>query len=115
MKVITPEFKDDTDKIIVLAMLVLSIFMICIPPLVVILLLKNQITENSYAIAKAIFNMELLMFLISLLFLIPIIGTLLGLLLGPVMLIINTIVIVLAICNIAKNTDIKIPSTYDFI
>ena len=66
MKIISPAFKDDTDKIIVLAMLILSIFFICIPPLVVILLLKNQITENSYDIAKALLNMEIAMFLISL-------------------------------------------------
>jgi len=115
MKVISPSFKDDTDKIIVLAMLILSIFLICIPALVVMLLFKNQLTENSYEITKAIFNMELLMFLISLLFFIPVFGFLLSLFLGPVMLIINTVVIVLVLCNIAKDKDVKIPVAYDFI
>jgi len=115
MKRIIPLFKDDTDRIIIVSMLILSIFCICIPALVVIFFLKNHITENSYQITKAIFNLELLMFLISLLFLIPILGQLMGFIVAPVMAIINTIVIILAVCNIAKNNEIKIPVFYEFI
>ena len=53
-----PEFKDDTDKIIMIAMVVFSLFASFISPLIVILALKQNITEQSYSIAKAFLNFD---------------------------------------------------------
>jgi len=115
MKEISPVFNDDNDKIIVVVMFVLSIFCVCIPALVVMLLLKDKISENSYLMAKALFNFELLLFLISLIFVIPIIGWILGFILTPIMILWNTIVIVMALCAIAKQVVVKLPDTYAFV
>lgn len=115
MKSFVPEFKDDTDKIITVAMFVTSIFFIFIPALVVILLLKEQISESSYEITKAFLNFEIIMFLISLLFLIPIVGWLVGVVGAPILAIVNIVIIVLALCGIAKGSEIKIPVPYEFI
>ena len=115
MKIITPAFNDDTDKVIAVATVLLSLCLLFIPGLLVILLLKEKISESTYQIAKAFLNFELLLFLITLLFLIPVIGWLLGVILGPVLCIFNAIIIVLVLCAIAKGGDIKIPVWYEFI
>lgn len=115
MKTFIPEFKDDTDKIITVAMFITSIFFIFIPALVVILLLKDQVSERSYEITKAFLNFEIIMFLISLLFLIPIIGWLVGIVGVPIMAIINIVIIVMALCSVAKGSEVKIPVPYEFI
>ena len=115
MKRFMPEFKDDTDKIILVAMFISSIFFVFIPPLVVILLLKEKASESTYEISKAFLNFEIGMFLISLLFIIPVIGWLIGIIGAPVLAIINIVVIVVALCDIAKGAEVKIPVIYDFI
>ena len=115
MKAFIPEFKDDTDKIITVAMFIISIFTAFIPALVVILLLKEKVSERSYEITKAFLNFEILMFLISLLFFIPIIGWLASVIGIPVLALINVLVIVFALCGIAKGSEIKIPVPYEFI
>lgn len=115
MKNFTPTFKDDKDRLITLAMFITSIFFIFIPSLIVILLPKDYISESSYEMAKSLFNFELLLFLISLLFVIPIIGWIAGFILAPVMMIINVIVIVIDLCAIAGNREVKIPEPYKFI
>ena len=115
MKKILPLFKDDTDRMIIVFMLILSLFTLFIPSVIVILFLKDYISENSYSIAKSIFNMELLFFLISLCFAIPVIGWIAGLIIGPVLGIINIIVIILVLCNIAKQSEVKIPVLFEFV
>ena len=114
-RVIMPVFKDDQDKIIVVAMFVASLFLVFIPALIVMLFLKNQVSENSYAIAKGLLNFELLLFLISLLFFVPVIGWLLGAIAGPLMMIFNAIIVVLSLISIAKSSEVKIPAFFEFI
>ena len=115
MKSVLPLFKDDRDKIITVAMVVASMFFIFIPALVVVLLLKERISESSYAIAKSFLNLELLLFLISLIFMIPVLGWFLGVVLGPLMMIFNVIICILALCAIVKGAEVKIPVPYEFI
>ena len=115
MKVITPAFKDDTDKIIAVATVILSLFFVFIPALLVILFLKERISEGTHQIVKAFLNFELLLFLISLFFLIPVIGWLLGVVLAPLMCIFNAIIVILTLCAIAKGGEIKVPVWYEFI
>jgi hypothetical protein len=115
MKQFDPIFKDDKDRLIALAMFILSIFAIFIPALVVIFIPKNYISENTYNIAKTLFNFELLLFLISLLFVIPVIGWIAGFILTPVLMIFNVIIIIINLCAIAGNNLIKIPEPYKFI
>lgn len=115
MATIFPQFKDDTDKVITVIMLVASIFMIFIPSLIVVLFVKDYVSESSYKIAKSIFNMELLFFLISLIFAIPIIGWIIGFIIAPILEIINVVVIILALCAIAKQNEIKIPVMFEFM
>ena len=115
MKKIMPMFKDDRDKIIVIAMIVASMFFIFIPALLVVLLLKEKISENSYQIAKMFLNFELLLFLVSLIFIVPAIGWLLGAILGPLMMIFNAIICMLAFCSTTKGSEVKVPVPYEFI
>lgn len=115
MKTIQAVFKDDRDRVITLAMLILSIFFIFIPPLVVIFLPKDYIGESTNEIAKTLFNFELLLFLISLIFLIPIIGWLFGLIASPILVIWNIVIIVINLCALSKDNVIKIPEPYKFM
>ena len=115
MKEITPVFKDDTDKLITLAMIIASAFFIFIPSLVVIFVPKKYISDSTYSIAKAFFNFELLLFLISLFFMVPIIGWLAGLFIAPVLMILNIIIVIIDICALAKGSAIKVPVFFEFI
>ena len=115
MKNIVAEFKDDKDRMITLAMLILALFCGFIPPLVVVFIPKEYISESTYEIAKTLFNFELLLFLISLLCLIPVLGWLASFLIVPVLLIWNTIVIIISLCSMAKDNVVKLPSFYNFI
>ena len=115
MKVITPVFKDDTDRIVAVATIILSLFFVFVPGLVVVLFLKEKIGEGTYEIAKAFLNFELLLFLISLFFAIPIIGWIAALILAPLMCIFNAIVVIFALCSVAKNREVKIPVWYEFV
>ena len=110
-----PLFKDDKDKVIIVGMIILSIFFFLFPSLIVVLCLKNQISENSYNISKSLLNFEILIFLISLICMIPILGWILAVFLCPILEIINIIVLILAICSIAKNSEVNIPVMYEFI
>lgn len=115
MKKIMPAFKDDNDKLIVVAMLILSMFLVFVPALVVVLLLKDRVSETSYQIAKMFLNFELLLFLVSLIFVLPVIGWLLGVILGPVLMIVNVVVCVMNLCSIGKNSEVKVPVPYEFV
>ena len=115
MKVITPIFKNDIDKLITLAMIICSLFFIFIPALLVIVCLRNYISESSYEISKAFFNFELLLFLIGLIFLIPVIGWIAWFVVSPILMIFNVVVIVIDICALAKGSDIKVPVMYEFL
>ena len=115
MKKVMPMFNDDRDKIIVVAMIVASMFFIFVPALLVVLLLKEHISENSYQIAKMFLNFELLLFLLSLIFAVPVIGWILGVILGPLMMIFNVIICVIDLCAVVKGTEVKVPVPYEFI
>ncbi len=115
MKPIMPIFREDRDKLIAVSVVLLSLFFFFIPSMLVILFGKNYIDENSYNISKATFNFELFIFLVSLVCIIPIIGWLIGLILVPILYIWNVIVIVLALCAIAKGSEVKIPTPFEFV
>lgn len=115
MKKIMPSFKDDTDKIIVVAVLILSMFFLFLPGLLVILFGKNYVSESSYEISKGFFNFELLLFLISLLFAVPVIGWIAGVILAPLFAIFNIIIIVIDLCAISKGAELKIPVWFEFV
>ena len=115
MKRVTPAFKDDTDRLFVVGELIASMFFSFIPSLLLILLGKERLSENSYEITKNVFNFELLLFLASLTFMIPVIGWILGFILGPVMIIFNIIIMVINLCAISENKETKVPVWYTFI
>lgn len=114
MKKILVDFKDDTNKLIIVAMLILTIFAGFIPSTVVFFM-KKYLSDSSYEATKAILNLEILFLLISLIGLIPILGWLVGWILIPIMTIINAIIAILTLCSIAKNKEINIPVPYEFI
>ena len=114
-KIILPQFKDDTDRLITLAMIISSVFFVFIPSLIVVFLPKQYISESTYEIAKAFFNFELFMFLISLFCMIPIIGWLVGIIAIPVMELINIVVVIINLCALANNKEIKVPGVYQFL
>ena len=112
MKVFSPAFRDDQDKITVLLVVLASLFFTCFPALIIVLFLKDKVSENSYAIIKALFNFELVLFLaLLLLTFIPVISWLVNI----AVLIFNVIVILQNVFAIAKNSEIKFPSWFEFI
>ena len=115
MKQIVPAFRDENDKLIAVAVILLSMFFFFIPSLIAVLLCKKYVSESTYEISKMLFNYELFIFLLSLICIIPIIGWLIGLILIPVLYIWNIIVIVLALCSVGKGSEIKIPVPYEFV
>ncbi len=115
MRNFTPTFKDDKDRLITLAMFITSIFFIFVPSLIVIFIPKDYISESTYEIGKTLFNFELLLFLISLLFMIPVIGWIVGFIIAPLLMIWNVIIIIINLCAIAGNKELKIPEYYKFI
>jgi len=115
MKSFTPQFKDDKDRLITLAMFIASMFFVFVPSLIVIFISKDYISESTYEIAKALFNFELLLFLISLLFIIPIIGWIVGFIIAPLLMLWNIIIIIINLCAFAGNKELKIPEYYRFI
>ena len=115
MKNITAEFKDDIDRMITLAMFVITLFAGFTPSLIAIFIPKKYISESTYEIAKTLFNFELLLFLVSLLCWIPFIGWLASLIIVPVILIWNTVIVVINLCSIAKENTAKLPEYFKFI
>ena len=115
MKKIIPVFKDERDKLITVAMVVASMFLVFVPSLLIVLFGKNYVSESSYEISKAFFNFELLLFLVSLIFIIPIIGQIIALILAPLMMILNVVMCVINLCAIGKDSEIKLPVPYEFI
>ena len=114
MKII-PGFKDDTDKIIAISMAICTVFVSFFSPLIVILFLKERISEQSYSITKAFLNYEIFLALISLIAIVPIIGWIVGLFLIPVLYIWNIVVVLLAVCAMVKQNEVSVPVLYTFI
>ena len=115
MKNFAPQFKDDKDRLITLAMFIASMFFIFVPSLIVVFIPKDYISESTYEIAKSLFNFELLLFLISLLFVIPVVGWIVGFIVAPILMLWNVIIIIINLCAFASNKEIKIPEYYKFI
>ena len=115
MKNIPAQFRDDRDRMITLVMFILAMFFGFIPPLIVVFVPKNYISESTYEIAKTLFNFELLLFLISLLCFIPIIGWIASFLIVPILIIWNIVIIVINLCAMGKDNVIKIPEPYKFM
>ena len=115
MKKIMPAFKDEKDKVIAVGMIIASMFLVFVPALLVVLFGKNYVSESTYEISKAFFNFELLLFLISLIFVIPVVGWILGTILGPLMMIFNVIICIINLCAVAKGAETKVPVGYEFV
>ncbi|MBR1776628.1 DUF4870 domain-containing protein [bacterium] len=115
MKRLVPAFKDDNDRMILVLMMVCSLFLLILSPIIVIFGLKDKVSDGTMEISKAFFNFELMMLLISLLFMVPIIGWLLAVILAPLMVILNVIVVVINLCAVAKGGELKVPVWYEFI
>ena len=115
MKRIVPVFRDDTDKIFAVGTILTSMFFSFIPSLLVVLFGKKYMSESTCEIVKTVFNFELFLFLTSLICIIPILGWIISIILVPVILIINIIVMIINLCAIAENKEIKIPVFYPFL
>ncbi len=117
METIMPLFKDENDKTIIIVSLILTIFFWFIPFLLVFLLMKDKLSENSVAITKAYLNFELLLFIISIgINLIPVIGQIIGILIiFPLFILIGLIFPVWSLLSIANNQPVKVPVLIKFI
>lgn len=123
MEKFMPEFKDDNDKLIMIAMFLSALIFMFISPLVVMLACKNVISETSYKIAKAFLNFELLLLIVSILFviisMIPVIGWIVGILIGGIfglaLYIVNVVIILMAVFAISQKQEVKIPVLFQFI
>ncbi|MBR6098426.1 DUF4870 domain-containing protein [bacterium] len=123
MEKFVPEFKDDNDRMIMIIMIIASIFFMFVTPMVVSLALKDQISESSYNISKAFLNFEILLLIVSLIFVIicmvPIIGWIVGFVLGSivwtVIWIFNVVIVLMAVFAIAQNKEVQIPVWFKFV
>lgn len=115
MKIVPSVFNDDRDKLAAVAVVLCSMFFSFLPGLVVLLFLKEKVSANTYEISKGFFNFELLLFLISLIVVIPLIGWIAGAILIPVMAIFNIVIIVIDLCAIAKGAEVKVPEWFSFL
>ena len=112
---ITPQFKDEQDKMIALATILASMFLFFIPALIVIVCAKEYVSESTYKISKAFFNFELFLFILSLVFIVPLIGFILKIIFLPLLILFNVIVVIYNVFNIAGNKKIKTPRNLEFI
>ena len=115
MEVILPVFKNPEDRNILILALLLALVFGFIPFLLVLLFLNEKIGESSKQIIKSFLNFELLIFLISVIAAIPIVGFLVSLLICPLCFIVNLIVILMALLAISNNQAVKIPVFIKFI
>ena len=115
MTKIMPVFMNEDDRIITLAVLLTSLFFIFIPSLIAVLCLKDKLSEEALRIIKSVFNYELFLFIISLFFMIPLVGWIAGFVIAPLLAIWNAIVIIIALCSIAKDKEVNIPVLYEFL
>ena len=123
MEKFIPEFKDDNDKLIMMTMFLSALIFMFISPLVVMLACKNVISETSYKITKAFLNFEILLLIVSILFvivsMIPVIGWIVGILIGGifglVLYIANVVIILMAVFAISQKQEVKIPVLFQFI
>lgn len=115
MTKIMPAFRNEDDRIITIAVILTSIFFVFIPSLIAILCLKDKLSDEACGIIKSIFNFELFIFIISLFFMIPIIGWFAGFFITPVLAIWNAIVMIIALCSIAKGKEVSVPVPYEFL
>lgn len=115
MKTIFIDFRNDSDRGILILTFILSMGLMFIPPLLTFFLAKEYLSESAMQTVKSLFNFELLLFLIGLISIIPIIGWLLSIILIPLIAIYNIIIIVINMCSMAKNNEVKIPVMYEFL
>lgn len=115
MKKIMPVFKDEKDKLIAVVMIIASMFFVFVPSLLIVLFGKNHVSECTYEISRGFFNFELLLFLVSLIFVVPVIGWFLGVIFGPLLMIFNIIICIINLCAVAKVSELKIPVKYEFL
>ena len=55
------------------------------------------------------------LFLVALIFIIPVIGPILGFVLAPIMMILNVVICVINLCAVGKGSEIKLPVPYKFL
>ena len=107
-------FKDESEKTLVLLIVILSIIAGFITPLVLWVIKKSELSEYAQNFIKNLLNFELTLLCVCVLFLIPFIGPILGTLGGPIVWIINVIYCIMAAMAITNSKDISLPS-YKFI
>ena len=115
MTKIMPLFKNDDDRIITIAVFLTSVFFLFLPSLLVILCLKEKLSDEAYGIIKSVFNFELFLFIISLFFMLPVIGWIAGIVVAPLIAIWNILVMIIALCSVAKDKEVSIPVPYEFV
>ena len=114
MEKIMPIFRDENDKLLTIIALIASIFLPVIPFLV-LFFLKDNLSENSFAITKAFLNFEILLFVISLICWVPIVGWIICLIFGPIILLINAVIMLMGILSILNNKEVCIPKIVTLI
>ena len=123
MKKFMPEFKDDNDRTIMVFMILATIFLTFISPLVVTMAMKEHISESSYNISKAFLNFELLLLIVSVIFiivcLIPGIGWVIGFLLGSIIWtgiwVFNVVIAIMALFAISQDKEVSVPVWFEFV
>lgn len=116
METITPSFKNEEDKNIVLLSIILSVFVAFVAPLIVMLCFNDKLSDNSKEINKAFLNLSLVVFLAGfILSVVPIIGWIILFILSPIVLIAYLIIVVLACINILNNQPVKVPVLFKLI
>ena len=115
MKKFVVEFKDDTDKLILILVLLGSFFAFCLPAFIAVLFLKKYLSDGTYNVCKAFFNFELLRLLVTLAFAIPVIGWILGSIFGIVVVIFNIVIIAMDLVALAQKKELIVPVLFEFL
>ncbi len=107
-------FKDESEKTLVLLIVILSIVTGFLAPLILWLLKKPELSDYAKILTKRLLNFELTLLCVCILFLVPFIGPMISFIGGPLIWIINVIYCIMYAIAIANSKEISLPG-YQFI
>ena len=107
-------FKDESEKTLVLLIVILSMITGFLASLVVWALKKDELGENARNFVRNLLNFELTLLCVCVLFIIPFIGPLLAYLGAPGLWVVNVVYCIMAAVAISNSKTLSLPS-YEFI
>ena len=98
-------FKDESEKTLILLIVILSIISGFIAPLVLWLLKKNELSDFAKNIIRKLLNFELTLLCLCILFIIPFIGPIISYIGGPFVWIVNVIYCIMCAMAVTNSRE----------